>query len=234
MIRALALFASLAACATAPPPVIAAHAPPARAPTTPPPSVRWIDNGFELTQLPAITADGARIVVAEIAGDGGRGNPNLRIVARERTDAPVEKITVLRVDEVDTLFTPEGAHPQLDARLSAANTWLARLHHDAELVALPKLEVDATDGYTQHAASAGAVSLDWHADRLTIFDGGRPVHSRTTPSTWHAPREGSCENPAKLGAAWVDLPRRIALVEIIYNGTDTCWEPSGQLHVISW
>jgi hypothetical protein len=52
--------------------------------------------------------------------------------------------------------------------------------------------------------------------------------------TWHAPGRDQCENPAKLGHAWVDADRRVALVEVIYNGTDLCWEPSPQLHVVSW
>lgn len=234
MIGRLALIASLAGCGAPAPTVIEAKAPARPAPSTPAPAVRWIDNGFDLTHLPAVTADGARVVLAEIDGDGGRGNPNLRLVARDRHDAVLEKITVLRVDEVDTVFTPEGAHPTLDVRMSAANAWLATLHRDAELVELPRLEVDATDGYTQHAASAGGVTLDWHADRLTITDHGAIVHARATPATWHAARQGACENPSKLGGAWVDIARRVALVEVIYNGTDTCWEPSGQQHVISW
>ena len=31
-----------------------------------------------------------------------------------------------------------------------------------------------------------------------------------------------------------DIEHKLALVEIAYNGTDMCWEPSAQHHVISW
>jgi hypothetical protein len=141
---------------------------------------------------------------------------------------------------------------------------------------MPQLTVDSTDGYTQHAASAGPVAHDWTNDTVTIKLSGKVVTTYASPLTWHAPDTGKCQNPAKLGAAWVDTERKIALVEIIqgfprttlvvrtddyvraefksavlgfvddvefylppgqkviYNGTDMCWEPSPQHHVISW
>jgi hypothetical protein len=234
--RALAIAVALAACgAPAKRVPIEGHvtAPEVR-PTTPPPSVRWIDNGFDTTGLPAITTDGKLVVVAEIDQDGGRGNPNLHLVSRDRTDAFVEKITLLETDEVDVMFDPDGRHPKLDARISAANAWLAKLHARAGLVELPKLDVDTSDGYTQHAASAGVVELDWQNDVVTITYDKKLVTSHPSPPTWHAADHGGCTNPAKLGAAWVDIDHKLALVEIIYNGTDMCWEPSAQHHVVSW
>ncbi|CAN5788211.1 hypothetical protein BH11MYX3_BH11MYX3_38230 [soil metagenome] len=202
--------------------------------TTPAPSVTWIDNGFDMHGLPAVTADGTRIVVAEIDSDGGRGNPNLRIVARDRSDGIDEKITILEVDEVDAMFDKDGRHPQLDARISAANTWLASLHRSSNLIGLSKLELEGSDVYTQHSARAGGVVLDWTKDVVTIRRDQQLVTSHPSPAIWHAADNGRCSNPAKLGNAWVDLDRKLALVEIAYNGTDTCWEPSAQHHVISW
>ena len=206
-------------------------------PTTPEPttpSVAWIDNGFDIPGLPAATGDGTRIIVAEIESDGGRGSPNLRIVSRDRSDGIVEKITILKIDEVDAMFDKEGRHPKLDARISAANTWLANLHRTATLSPLPRLEVDAADAYTQHSASAGPVVLDWAKDVLTIRRDKQLVTSHPTPATWRAADHDGCSNPAKLGGAWVDLERKVALVEIAYNGTDMCWEPTAQQHVVSW
>jgi len=235
--RALACVLALAACGAPPKRApIQGHTtePAPRAPTTPAPTVTWIDNGFDMTGLPAITADGKLVVTAEIDQDGGRGTPNLRLVSRDRSDAVVETITVLAIGEVEAMFDQEGRHPKLRARISAANGWLATLHTRSGLVELPKLDVDTSDGYTQHTASAGVVDLAWDKDVVTIRYDKKPVTSHPSPPTWHAADQGSCTNPAKLGAAWVDIEHKLALVEIAYNGTDMCWEPSAQHHVISW
>lgn len=235
--RALVATIALAACGShgsAPPLLQGSATSTTPAPTTPPPSVTWIDNGFDSPGLPAATADGTRIISAERETDGGRGSPNLRIVSRDRSDGISEKITILRVEEVDAMFAQDGRHPQLDARISAANTWLANLHRSSTLIRLPALEVDGSDGYTQHAARAAGVELDWTSDVVTIRHGHQLVTAHPTPATWHATGHDGCSNPAKLGAAWVDLERKLALVEIAYNGTDLCWEPSAQQHVISW
>lgn len=203
-------------------------------PATPAPEVTLDDHGFRTPGLPAVTSDGSRIVFGETETDGGRGNPNLRVVARDRGDKVLESITVLKVSELENAMGPGWRNPKLDARISAANAWLAKTHASSALVTLPQLKVDSTDGYTQHAASAGPVFLDWSNDKVTIKLSGKVVTTYASPLTWHAPDDGKCQNPAKLGAAWVDVERKIALVEIIYNGTDMCWEPSPQHHVISW
>ena len=227
-----------AAAPTAAPPIEGhASGPAAVAPTTPAPSIKWIDNGFDVTGLPAVTRDGTRVVFARHDSDGGRGNPNLRIVEVGRTDAIVEAIIVLRVDEVDDLFTSDGHHPKLDARMSAANTWLAKLHHEADLVALshlPGLPAPA-DGTSRD------LRVDWQHDHLRLLRGATVVHERETPATWRAEDHAMCggcaeicHNPASVGEAYVDDVRRIALLVIRYEGTDTCWEPPDQLHVVSW
>src|SRR4051812_4180955 len=138
-----ALILVLVACsAPAKQPPIEGHSTaPVRAPAGPAPSVVWIDNGFDANRLPAITGDGELVISAEIDSDGGRGNPNLRLVARDRHDAIANKITVLKVDEVDTMFDADGHHPKLDGRLQAANGWLAKLHAERGLVQLTALEI---------------------------------------------------------------------------------------------
>lgn len=203
-------------------------------PATPAPEVTLDDHGFRTPGLPAVSMDGARVVFGETESDGGRGYPNLKVVARDRNDKVIESITVLRVDEFENAMGPGWRNPKLDARISAANAWLAKSHKSSALVTLPQLVVDSTDGYTQHAASAGPVFLDWSNDTVTIKLSGKVVTTYASPLTWHAPNTAKCQNPAKLGAAWVDAERKIALVQIIYNGTDMCWEPSPQHHVISW
>ena len=203
-------------------------------PATPAPEVTLDDHGFRTPGLPAVSADGARVVVGETESDGGRGYPNLRVVARDRNDKVIESITVLKASEFENAMGPGWRNPKLDARISAANAWLAKLHRTSALITLPQLKVDSTDAYTQHAASAGPVALDWSNDTVTIKLSGKVVATYASPLTWHAPNTDKCQNPSKLGAAWVDVERKLALVQISYNGTDMCWEPTPQHHVITW
>jgi hypothetical protein len=230
------LIAALAACGSSQTATVIQSSPDGNHadPATPPPEVTLDDHGFRTPGLPAISSDGKLIVVGEIESDGGRGNPNLKIVARDRSDAIGQSITVLRADELDQAMGPGWRNPKLDARISAANGWLAKTHRERTLITLPELKVDSTDGYTQHAAASGPVSLDWQKDEVTIKISGKLVATQPTPLTWHAPDQPNCTNSSKLGAAWVDPERKLALVQIAYNGTDTCWEPSSQFHVVAW
>jgi hypothetical protein len=43
-----------------------------------------------------------------------------------------------------------------------------------------------------------------------------------------------CSNPAFLSGAYHATEINALVVDIGYKGTDTCWEPSDQLHVIAW
>jgi hypothetical protein len=232
----LALIASLGACGSSQTATVIESAPGSAAQatsSTPPPEVTLDDHGFRTPGLPAISADGKLVVLGETESDP-RGYPNLRVVSRDRNDAIVESITVLRPSELEQAMGPGWRNPKLDARISAANNWLAKLHGARTLITLPQLGVDSTDGYTQHAASSGPTFLDWQKDVVTIKQSGKVIATHPSPLTWHATETGACTNPSKLGGAWVDVERKLALVQIAYNGTDTCWEPSAQHHVISW
>ena len=68
-----------------------------------------------------------------------------------------------------------------------------------------------------------------------------PPARRTTPASWLAtdyPMCGSCSdvchNDAFLGGGYVDLARAALIVVIAYRGTDLCWEPSSQEHIVTW
>lgn len=228
------LLLLLAACGSAPPaaPLHGSAAP--LPPTTPPPTIAWGNESFYRVGFPAVSNAGQLVVFWTADSDGGRGNPNLTIESRTRADIGDQKITVLTVSEYETFVTDTGPAPALAQRIDAANTWLAELHRKVDLRPMRALVVDATDAWTQHAAAFEDVSLDWRVDHLTIKKAGATLVSRDTPVTWQAPTRDQCSNPAKLGAAWVDASRRVALIEVIYNGSDSCWEPSGQLHVVSW
>jgi hypothetical protein len=230
-----ALLLAVAACgsSTSTPPLQGSSAPPP-APTTPAPSIAWGNGTFERTGFPAVSNEGQLVVFWTSENDSGRGNPNLTLESRTRGDIGDQKIKVLAVDEYETLVADTGPMPALAQRIAAANTWLADLHRRLDLRPLPALVVDTTDRWTQHAATLDDLTLDWQKDRLTITKGRTTLLARDTPVTWHAPTRDQCSNAAKLGNAWVDVVRRLALVEIIYNGNDTCWEPSPQLHVVNW
>lgn len=232
----VALLLALAACGSSTPatPLQGSGTPPP-APTTAPPAIAWKTGTFDRTGLPAVSNDGQLVAFWTSENDSGRGNVNLTLESRTRGDIGAQKIKVLTVDETERLVNDEQLPtPELEKRISAANTWLADLHRRVDLRPLAAMTVDSTDRWTQHAATLGDVALDWQKDRLTITKGKTTLLARDTPVTWQAPSRDQCSNSAKLGEAWVDVERRLALIAVTYNGTDACWEPSDQLHVVSW
>lgn len=233
--RSTLLLLTIAACGSTPPatPLQGSAAPPP-APTTPAPSIRWANATFDRTGFPAVSNEGQLVVFWTAENDAGRGNVNLTLESRTRADIGDQKIKVLTVAEFELMVNDDGPTPALAQRIAAANSWLTDLHRRVDLRPLPALVVDSSDAWTQHAAKQGDLVLDWQKDHLTITKAGKSLLSRDTPVTWHAPGRDQCENTAKLGNAWVDAERRVALVEVMYNGNDSCWEPSNQLHVVSW
>lgn len=231
--RALPLLLLVTACgpATAPAPLQGSARP---APTTPAPSIAWGTERFERTGLPAVSNEGQIVVFETTINDGGRGYANLTLESRTRADIGAQKIVVLSVDEFEAMVPETRPAPAFAQRISAANQWLADLHRKLDLRPMRALVVDATDRWTQHAAALDDITLDWQKDHLTIKQGAATLLSRGTPVTWNASTAGGCSNPSKLGAAWIDVARRVALVDVTYNGSDACWEPSDQLHVVSW
>ncbi|MEO7095340.1 MAG: hypothetical protein ABI175_18935 [Polyangiales bacterium] len=230
-----ALLLALVACGSstsAPPLQGSATTPPP--PTTAAPSIRWATGTFDRAGFPAVSNDGKLVVFSTSENDAGRGNVNLTLESRTRADIGDQKIKVLTVAEYERMVNDDGPVPALAQRITAANSWLTDLHRRVDLRPLPALVVDATDAWTQHAAKLGDIALDWQNDHLSITKAGASLISRDTPVTWHAHDRDQCSNPAKLGNAWVDAERKVALVEVVYNGNDSCWEPSPQLHVVAW
>jgi hypothetical protein len=105
----------------------AGHIPPPVAqlpPGGPPPRViRTGGYAYTSERLPAVSTDGSRVAVAYETEDGGRGNPNFRLVVLDvASDRVVDDIPLLSVEE--SAGDPDG--PVLDARVDAANGRLAR------------------------------------------------------------------------------------------------------------
>lgn len=195
------------------------------------PSVAWSDGRFEATRLPAVSADGAVVVIAIRDQDGARGSPNLRLELRARSGTAIAKHVVLTVEEAD-----RRAPDAMGARIPAANRWLADQHAARRFVPLVALE-NASGG---DLAGRGDVQVEFNAERFTLEHAGKLVVDRATPADWLAtPRPPTstgmvCENFPFIRAVAVAVEHRIAVLTIGYRGTDLCWEPDDTQHVVAW
>ncbi len=196
---------------------------------------------FTTTGLPAVAADGSRVIAAWRREDGGRGMPNLTLVVRDRTDTEVHAQVVLAADAAEaTTAAPElGDH----------NAYLAQTNVEIGWMPLRPAALTAGgegDGFIDAStwdASDGDVGLHFDQDgHLVIEQRGTVVVDRLM-STWlaadrpmyeGAPPDEICHNPAALTEAFLDGGRRLVLVRTAFRGTDTCWEPDGEYHVVSW
>ncbi|HTR49695.1 MAG TPA: hypothetical protein VMJ10_03245 [Kofleriaceae bacterium] len=208
---------------------------------TPAPAVAWgTDHRFAWSSLPAV-AKGAEVVAVPIVdSDGGRGNPNLRVELRDRSDKVVQTIAVATSDEMDKLAPGGTPSPQLVERLAAANRTLALLHGVHDFVAMHPLEVQPpTEGGDKHLAIGDGFDVDWNQNHLHVFRHNALRDFLTLDGTpWLAkPRTAAgepCENPAYLAGAFHAAEINVIVVELAYKGSDTCWEPGNQLHVVTW
>ena len=238
--RTLPLLA-LAACGTGAPAPAAVESPPSNqvAPrATPAPEVQWDSaaNRFVAPALPAV-ARGAEIVVLPIhENDSGRGAPNLRLELRDRTDKTTQTIALMRPDEYERLVVETTkAGPELERRLGAANRELAKLHGLHDLQAMHGLEVQKpADDKLQHLAIGDGLDIDFAGDHLHVFRHNANNAFITLDTRGWLAKLDKCEHPAYLAAVYHANEINVLVVEIAYTGTDTCWEPSNQLHVVAW
>lgn len=179
----------------------------APAPTTPAPSIDFVDGGFAISRLPALARDGSLVVVPVIDNDGGRGFANLRIELRDRDDRLARRIDVMSVNEYET-FVPDGVHgtAALQRRVQQANHALAALHAGRELVPMTQIKSE--------------LAIDFAARGWLAPKGQRCAQCPP------------CENPPYLDAVYQAAGSDVLLVRVAYRGTDLCWEPSPQYHVI--
>lgn len=207
-----------------------------RAPATPPPTVVWRGRDIAITGLPAIASDGSSFVVAHRDSDGGRGNPNLTLVEKDRSDRVVRRLEVITATEVDQL-----AADQIARRFDAAAAWLDERHAVGHLVAMAALDLHPGTDEAPAIATSGAVSLRWVPSALELILGPAMRVLRSTPPSWLVADRPMCpgctevcHNDAFLGGGYLDVERRAAVVVVSYRGTDTCWEPGSEAHVIAW
>lgn len=236
---------SLAACGGAPPEPaapITGRVEPALQRSTPAPVVQWKDSSFAADTLPAVARAGEITVLAIRESDAGRGYPNLRIEVRDRADKVIQTIPVMTSNEFETLAPDGTPGPALRTRIDTANAELAKLHGVHDLVPMHALEVqDPHDNGPRHFAIGDGFDVDWSKDHLHVFhhntdrsfltlDGSRWLVKDHKP----CPNCDLCENPAFLAGVYHATSINVLVVEIGYKGTDTCWEPGDQLHVVAW
>ncbi len=219
---------------------VSSHVP--SGPTTPAPEITWTEGRLEVSLLPAIAHAGEVVVVAHRENDGGRGYPNLAIDVRDRLDKLVQTIKILDSNEYEKLV-PDGKTPvpELVTRIADANEQLKTLHGLHRLQPLVELRMGAPTDQPPHLASDSRVDVEWAGSHLRLFP-----HTRTVPvadrngTAWLAPDRQTCDgcpicrNEAMLRAVYRSEDAHLVLVLIGYSGTDTCWEPTEQYHVVTW
>jgi hypothetical protein len=230
----LGLLLAIAACGSPapPPPPLSGHAAP-DAPAHPEPTLAWVKRDIVTTGLPAIASDGSSVVIAHRDNDGGRGNPNLTLIEKDRNDRTLRSHVVITADDSDQL-----PHAQIQDRLRSAAAWIHERHAAKHLVPMTALTMAKPTGVP---AVGPGVAVRWSPNQVVIErDGAAPI-THTTPASWLAPDHPMCRtctevchNDAFLGAAYVDIERAVAVIVVAYHGTDTCWEPSSQEHVVVW
>jgi hypothetical protein len=217
--------------------------------TTPAPTIEFggaqgANGWWKLERLPAVARAGQLVVIPLIENDGGRGYPNLRIEVRDRSDRAVQTIPVLSADEWEKLQKPDGsAGPDLLARIADANRELDKLHGLHDLVGMHALDVQvdpAAGKHAAHLAIGDGFDVDFNTDHLHVFRHNATRSFITLDSRgWLAkprPLAGGemCQNDAFLANTFHANGINVLLVQIGFTGTDTCWEPPDQLHVVAW
>ena len=233
----------VAACGSSAPPNhdVAQHVDDSVASRPGAPTIAWQANAFAVTGLPAVARAGELAVVPVIESDGGRGFPNLRIEARDRTDKVVQKIAVMTSNEYETLAPGGTPSKSLGDRVATANAELAKAHGLHDLVAMHALELqDTTDGSDKHLAIGDSLDVDWDHDHLHVFPHNVNHPLATVDGTPWLAKDTThvggdvCHNLVFLKVVYHAIGINLIVVELGYHGTDTCWEPSAQQHVVVW
>ncbi len=206
------------------------------------PTIAFADNRFELSGLPAVARAGEVIVVPRIESDGGRGYPNLALELRDRSDKVVQKIAVMTSNEYEQLAPGGQPTKTLTDRVAAANAELAHQHGLHDLVAMHELVLqNAEGGDKPHLAMGDSFDVDWNRDHLHVFHHNTDHPLATIDGTPWLVKDSplghggdTCHNPAFLRKAFHAPDINLIVVEIGYSGTDTCWEPGDQFHVVVW
>ncbi len=198
--------------------------------------------GFNVSSFPAVTEDGAQIALAIQSQDGGRGNPNLKIV-------------ILNADTDRPLLTQEILSPEQEAPAEAAlrKRFISEIEKKiAELnryLAIKNwrpmnkfITGESCSRCEERNCGACNIRIDptghtlaFREPVLIIKDAaGHSLHRGRYPA-WSARRrtgEFECENPAHLDEVYSTEGISVLLLKIGYSGTDVCWEPDASFHAV--
>ncbi len=160
-------------------------------------------------------------------------------MVRDRTDRELERRVILAPADAETLIGADGPGPELRERIAAGDALLRALHARHQLAPLTAMEVPPpAPRSVRHdplTATDGRHTVMWSPSRLVIMAGASSLLDAATPASWLAtPEDSGCTNRAFLGAAAIAAAQRAVVATIAYLGTDTCWEPDAQQHVVTW
>lgn len=176
---------------------------------------RYKDPSFGAVGLPAISDDHRRVVYSQQLQDGGRGNPNLRLVIRDVGSSRARK--VIEVLGVEPRFTPER-EAEVRRRIAAANAALAAGHWTP----LEGPDYNRSDvGAGRFEIGQLEVRLSHH--RLEIRPGGHhPVRRELRRLLGRAAAAvPGCDFRPRLEDAYAGS--HVALVAIGFEGAPGCW-----------
>lgn len=214
-----AIDAPLPDAAPAPPVVDAAPPPDAEAPYVMTPLDR-----INAVPVAMATKDGKLVLLRIVDDDGARGDPNLAFELRDRSDRTTKRQVVLALDET----LSDAKHLQ---RIAAAEKLIA-----AHALAPVPLLVPGDD----KTFEGEGLTIDTRRGRIVIEQGTQQLLDRAMPATWKSKSyvdklEGiTCTNPEFVRTAYAAPAKKLVVLEVAYEGTDSCWAPSARLHVVSW
>ena len=156
--------------------------------------------------LPAVADDGSLVVLAHRDNDGGRGNPNLTLIVRDRADRELARHVVLTADEADRL-----SPAQLAERFTAGQRFLTGTRAGRHVHPLLPLTAANPVADPPPPAVGGAWSLRWTPTAVELTERGQPPRSLPARPDWLAPDHPmcptcglTCHNPPFLRAGHLD------------------------------
>lgn len=229
-----------------PPPPPPAPVPPPE-PVSPPEPIS-ITSADDRWSAPSITTDGSRIVVPWSGEDGARGAENLAIAVFDHAGRVRKQQVVETAGQCRGPECSPDVEAQVAQQIAAAKRMLDEELRDKPLHAMvhvnrnPESEAEAqlvVEGLTVDLSPTGTLTIKphGHAPVSRHDDAWRsePTAARARELQVALDRgDVPCFNAARLGDAWIDLPRRAVVIQISYRGNDSCWEPDSVPVVMTW
>jgi len=185
--------------------------------------------------VPAIARKG-EVVIVEVSESNGGGMPgDQRLEVRDKKDRVLQRIPLMSAKDYGK---PDDV---LEKRFEGINAKLQALHDKYDLVPMTALEVQEPEpGEEEHLVVGDGLDIEWKNNRLLVHPHGEAkVLAKAGDKSWLAKDTksdlgGMCGHAVRLRGAFHAAGINAVVVDIEYRGTDSCWEPSGQWHVVSW